>query len=112
MLFQPSRQVSHHLIVGHGAAGSNVLFACVDLLKDIDLILDIFKGGIIGQAIQQLLEELLGRHNPILSQLQGNWYPLIEEYRTADRASLVTRLSDPGNVPAASIDSYTIDWGL
>lgn len=43
--------------MGYGAAGGDVLFACVDLLEDMNLILDVFKGGIVGQTIQQLLED-------------------------------------------------------
>jgi hypothetical protein len=61
-LFEPSSQVSHHLIVGHGATGRDIFFARVDFL-----------------------EELLGRHDGILSQRSQNWYPLIEEYRNAVR---------------------------
>jgi hypothetical protein len=76
--------------VGHGATGRDVLFACMDFLEDIDLILDVLKGGIVGQAIQQFLEQLLGGHYRILYQQLRNWYPLVEEYRNAVRTFVAT----------------------
>jgi len=62
----------------------------MDFLEDINLILDVFKGCIVGETIQQFLEELLGRHIAILSQLLGKWYPLVEEYRNAVRTVIAS----------------------
>ena len=74
----------------HGSPGRNILFPGVDFLEDVDLILDVFKGGIVGQTIQQFLEELLGRHEGILTQRGRKWYPLIEDYRNAVRTFVAT----------------------
>jgi hypothetical protein len=101
-LFEPSSQVSHYLIVRHGATGRDARFACMDFLEDIDLILDFLKGGIVGQTIQQLLKKLLGRHNRILYQQRRNWYPLLEEYRTAVRTFLASSPLEPGPQVSAS----------
>lgn len=75
--------------MGYAAAGGDVLFACVDFLEDIDLILDVFKCGIVGQTIQQLLEKLLGRHGTIQTQLEWNWYARQELNLTAASPCLV-----------------------
>src|SRR5215510_4759070 len=61
-LVEPSAHIGDDFLVGYHSAGPNVCFTLLDSVNEVDVIQDILKRAVVGQAAQNRTYRLLGFH--------------------------------------------------